>query len=199
NSDWPVSGIKKALEDSVYPGRKGWLQFLQVFSLTLGVGALLAGIIFFFAYNWGALHKYAKIGLILLLLLISILTTLSSSVPLLIRNVLLTAGAVMVGVLFTVFGQIYQTGADAYALFLTWTAGITLWVVVARFPPLTLIYLLLVNITLVLYYRQVLPDTFGGAWWCLVMFMVNTSATVILRKTSRGGKVPAWLHYPVVL
>ncbi len=199
NSDWPAPGIEKALEDSVYPGKKGWLQFLQVFCLTLGVGASLAGVIFFFAYNWGALHKFAKIGLVSLPLAVSVLASLYRSIPLLIRKALLTTGAVLVGVLLAVFGQIYQTGADAYDLFLAWTAGITLWVVIARFPPLTLIYLVLINVTLVLYYRQVLPDTLSGAWWCLVLFTVNALAVVTLRKTSGKAQVPAWLQYPVAL
>ncbi|WP_315814113.1 hypothetical protein [Paraflavitalea speifideaquila] len=49
---------------------------------------------------------------------------------------MLTAAAVLLGVLMAVFGQVYQTGANAYDLFLSWTIAITLWVVIANFALL---------------------------------------------------------------
>ena len=37
---------------SMYADKKQWNQFLSIFLLAAGVGFTVAGIIFFFAYNW---------------------------------------------------------------------------------------------------------------------------------------------------
>ncbi len=36
----------------MYADKKQWKQFLSIFLLAAGVGFTVAGIIFFFAYNW---------------------------------------------------------------------------------------------------------------------------------------------------
>ena len=51
-------------------------------------------------------------------------------------NVSHNGATFLIGTLFAVFGQIYQTGADAYDLFLGWTLFTILWAVAIRFAPL---------------------------------------------------------------
>lgn len=46
----------------MYADKKQWKQFLSIFLLAAGVGFTVAGIIFFFAYNWEDLPKFAKLG-----------------------------------------------------------------------------------------------------------------------------------------
>ena len=65
----------------------------------------------------------------------------------------------MVGVLLAVFGQVYQTGADAYQLFLTWTILIIGWVIISRFSGLWFGLLVLLNITLITYWNQALGES----------------------------------------
>ena len=48
---------------------KAWLRFVQAFTLTLGSGLMLAGIIFFFAYNWELMHRFVKLGITVALIL----------------------------------------------------------------------------------------------------------------------------------
>ena len=43
---------------ALYADKKQWNQFLSVFLLAVGVGFTVAGIIFFFAYNWDELPKF---------------------------------------------------------------------------------------------------------------------------------------------
>jgi uncharacterized membrane protein len=44
-----------------------------------------------------------------------------------------------VGVLQAVFGQIYETGADSYVLFLIWALLIIGWVAIGGYAPLWLL------------------------------------------------------------
>ena len=59
----------------MYADKKQWKQFLSIFLLAAGVGFTVAGIIFFFAYNWEDLPKFAKLGIVQTLLVASVLLT----------------------------------------------------------------------------------------------------------------------------
>ena len=154
HSNWSYKGIEKVLKDEIYSDGNSWKKFLQILFIALGTGFTISGIIFFFAYNWDGLHKFAKIGMIEALVIALTLTVLFSKLTENIKNIILTGTAVLIGVLFAVFGQIYQTGANAYDFFLGWTFFITLWVVVSNYPPMWLVYMLLINTTFVLYIDQ---------------------------------------------
>ena len=126
---------------SMYADKKQWNQFLSIFLLAAGVGFTVAGIIFFFAYNWEDLPKFAKLGIVQTLLVASVLLTIFTRWNVLIKQIILTGATFLVGTLFAVFGQIYQTGADAYDLFLGWTLFTILWAVAIRFTPLWLTFI----------------------------------------------------------
>ena len=55
--------VGRLLKETVYNNKEMWQKFLRQFFIILGVGFATTGIIFFFAYNWADLHKFAKIGL----------------------------------------------------------------------------------------------------------------------------------------
>ena len=99
---------------ALYADKKQWNQFLSVFLLAVGVGFTVAGIIFFFAYNWDELPKFAKLGIVEVLLIASVLLATFTRWNKLVKQILLTGATFLIGTLFAVFGQIYQTGADAY-------------------------------------------------------------------------------------
>ena len=46
------------------PARADWHRWLERALLALGTALLCAGVIVFFAFNWEALHKFAKFGLL---------------------------------------------------------------------------------------------------------------------------------------
>jgi uncharacterized membrane protein len=79
------------------------------------------------------------------------------------------AAAFLTGVLLAVFGQVYQTGADPYGLFLAWAILVLPWAVVGRQAGLWLLVLLLLNLTLILYWIQVLHPPDG--WWQLTQLL----------------------------
>ena len=156
HSNWSADGIEETLQQKVYNGKKDWQQFLKLLFISLGVSFTTAGILFFFAYNWNNLHKFVKIGLIGSLIIgLTLFVVFSKKTKPLIKNIILTGVSVLVGVLFAVFGQVYQTGANAYDFFLGWTMAVTLWVVIANFVPLWFVFILLINTTLFLYNKQV--------------------------------------------
>jgi len=155
HSNWPTESIEKTLAEKVYSNADSWKKFLKFFLLTLGLGFTVAGVIFFFAYNWAHLNKFAKIGIIQGLITIATLLAMIPKFSLPVRNILLTAASLLIGVLFAVFGQIYQTGANAYDFFLAWTICITIWVLVSNFSPLWMLYLILINTVIYLYSEQV--------------------------------------------
>ena len=150
--------VNKLLHSHVYHNRNAWIKFLNLALLSLGIGFLVAGITFFFAYNWDDLPKFAKLGLTELLLIATTVIALMPRFQTQTRNVVLTGAAMLVGVLFAVFGQIYQTGANAYDFFLAWTLFVILWVVISNFAPLWLLFLTLINTTFILYTQQVAKD-----------------------------------------
>jgi uncharacterized membrane protein len=193
--------IDKLLRENIYHGRQAWQQFLRLLFIALGVGFTVAGIVFFFAYNWADLHKFVKIGLTAGLIVATTILSLLPRFNGMIRNSILTGSAILVGVLFAVFGQIYQTGANAYDFFLAWTVFITLWVLVAGFAPLWLIYLVLINTTVTLYSEQVAQD-WRDVDLYTILFFLNSLALLISHSLSHLKKikaVPSWFRNTVAL
>lgn len=131
-----------------------WRRFLNLLLPALGVSFTVSGIIFFFAYNWADLHKFAKLGVIEGIIVIAVALTLFSRWNRPVKQIILTGAAFLVGALFAVYGQVYQTGANAYDFFLAWTLFVALWALAANYTPLWLVWLGLVNITIYLHGEQ---------------------------------------------
>lgn len=195
HSNLTEKAIARALKDDVYNDRNMWQKFLRMFFICLGIGFTVSGIIFFFAYNWASLHKFAKIGLTEGLIIVTTCFVLLPKINGNIRNIILTGAAVLVGVLFAVFGQIYQTGANAYDFLLAWTVFVTVWVIVSNFAPLWLLYFILINTTFLLYSQQVAKD-WSEVFVFTLLFIVNTTvlvAAILFSKYRKTETAPNWL------
>ncbi len=195
HSNWSEKSIDKILKQEIYSTKESWQKFLKLFFISLGISFTTAGIIFFFAYNWIDLHKFIKIGLIEGVIIITISIVLFSKISLGIKNILLTGASILVGVLFAVFGQIYQTGANAYDFFLGWTISIILWVVISNFAPLWLAFITLINITFILYSQQVAYE-WSEVFVFTILFIINILfLTIVLlgKKTTKEITAPFWL------
>ncbi|MGX5689319.1 DUF2157 domain-containing protein [Arcticibacter tournemirensis] len=190
-SNWKPAGIEQSFrEHGVYADRAKWLRFIDVCLLCLGIVFMVAGIIFFFAYNWQDMHKFLKLGLIQALLIAAIALVLFSKFDAFIKNCILCGASFLTGALFSVYGQIYQTGANAYDFFLGWTVFITLWAVVSRFAPLWLLLISLVDITILLYANQVARGWSAPLLFC-ILFVVNTGCLVGFMRFERLN-IPRW-------
>lgn len=179
HSNWSAAGIEKAfINAGIYPQAEAWKKFIRLAIIILGIAFTVSGIIFFFAYNWQYLHRFVKLGILQGLITITILAAIYLKPKPVIQNILLTAASLLVGCLFAVFGQIYQTGANAYDFFLGWTLFIAVWCVAARFAPLWILFLALLNITIFFYAEQVARD-WSGSLIGAILFAVNAAAVLI--------------------
>lgn len=153
---WPPAALDQALTlIDHYPRRTEWQQFINLVLLVLASALGVSGIFFFFAFNWNGLHRFAKLGVIEATLLVALGLAAYYRLDHLSGRIALTVAALLVGALLAVYGQIYQTGADVYTLFLLWAGLIMAWVFVAKFAPLWLLWLVLLNVSLGLYWDQV--------------------------------------------
>lgn len=201
HSNWSEDSVQKALDENVYHTSKAWIKFLKLLIISLGIGFTTAGILFFFAYNWNDLHKFAKIGIIETLLVSAILLVLFSKFSIQIKNILLTGASVLVGVLFAVFGQIYQTGANAYDFFLGWTLAITLWVIISSFAPLWLVFLVLINTTFILYTEQV-AQGWSEMFVSFLLVLLNAIiliGSLLINHYKKDISIPNWFTNIIAL
>lgn len=184
------------------PARTSWKTFFDRIFLFLGSALVLSGIIYFFAYNWDKLGRFAKFGLIEGAILATVLLAWKKSTDSLTGQTSLLSAAVLVGPLLAVYGQVYQTGADAQGLFLIWILLIVGWTVIARFSPLWLFGLTLANVWLLLYWNQILKGRFElrDTTFLLVMAFFNTIILLIWEETALRGVQwlrPRW--YPGII
>jgi|JI6StandDraft_1071083.scaffolds.fasta_scaffold00881_2 uncharacterized membrane protein len=161
--------------------RGDWLAWARLNLMVIGALLMLSGVVFFFAYNWADMGRFQKLGLIFVALAGHALGAWWLGLGKLSGQVMLASASVFTGVFLAVFGQIYQTGADAYELFVGWSALILPWVMIARFAPLWMFWLLVVEVGAGLYWEQ-------GPWdWpdegLGLFFGLLNAAALILRES----------------
>lgn len=146
--------INKALElTQSNPTGQQWQSFIGQLLLWLGLMTIAIGTIFFFAYNWASLSDLQKFALIQGLLIISTIVYTQTKPQSVTNTAILFFLALLIGALFALFGQTYQTGKDPWQLFLIWTLFITPLALTSRSSSLWLLWLGLANLTLLLFFE----------------------------------------------
>lgn len=201
SKNWEEQNILSSLKKWVYPTKKEILTFSEFFLIGIGTVLFLAGIIFFFAYNWEYLSKFQKLGLVQLGLLSIGIGSLFINKRTFSLQICLTVLSVLTGVLFAVFGQIYQTGANVYDLFLVWCFAITIWVVISNFPPLWYFFFVLIQTTTILYKFQVARynANFSSELIVAVFGIVFFIAWVFLSKKTDKFKNHNWFEKALLI
>jgi uncharacterized membrane protein len=200
--EWAETGriapenLRAALEiGGVLPDRSQWRAFLDRLLLWLGVVMLAASAVFFLAYNWHDLGRYAKFGLAEGLIVAALAVIGWQGLERISGKAALLATALFTGALLALIGQTYQTGADTFELFAAWAAAILPWALLARFPALWVLWLALVNLAVVLYFqafRGVLGILFGPERQLWLLFGLNTLALAAWEGSAHAGL--AWLR-----
>ncbi|HEX4985276.1 MAG TPA: DUF2157 domain-containing protein [Burkholderiales bacterium] len=200
--DWAQAGrlepgsLERAFEAAgAFPDGAAWLRFLDRLLLWLGALLIAAGVIFFFAYNWNDLGRYAKFGLVELLVVAALAVIWRLGLETLAGKVTLLAAALFVGALLALVGQTYQTGADTHELFSAWAVLILPWVLVGRFSALWIVWLGLLNAAVTFYYV-----VFGGLFGVLfapdrlmwVLFGLNVVALLAWEGLASGRADDRW-------
>ncbi|WP_053005723.1 DUF2157 domain-containing protein [Kiloniella spongiae] len=138
--------------------------------LGLGVCLVLSGIVYFFAFNWAKLLPAHKLGGIQFAIIASIISACVCGLSRLSGQLSLIAASVFVGVFLAVFGQIYQTGADAYQLFMVWSLLILGWTILSNFAAHWVLWLVISNVFFVLWWDQIaLGRSLVGHDWALLI------------------------------
>ncbi len=99
---------------------------------------------------------YAKFAVVQAGIVITALAALATGLDRPAGQALLVSASVLTGVVLAVFGQVYQTGADAFQLFVSWALLIVPWVLVSRSAAHWLVWLVVVGLALGLYCEQIL-------------------------------------------
>ncbi len=156
----------------ITPDAAAWRRFLDWLLAGLGAVLVLAGIVFFFAYNWADMHRFAKFAVLEAALLVAVALAWRLGPDSQGGRAALLGAAVLPGVLLALDGQTYQTGADPYGLFLTWGLLIAPWVLIGRSAALWLLLLALANLSLMLWWTGVYrpPEWMGFAREIMPLF-----------------------------
>lgn len=116
-----------------------------------GVLSLAAGLVFFVAANWSAFPVAGRFALVEAAFALSVGLALWRPPPHALGRYALLGAFVAAGALLALFGQTYQTGADVYELFLTWTLlGLPL-VLAAQWSVAWAAWTLVLNVSLLLF------------------------------------------------
>lgn len=178
------------------PRSAQWLQFLWRSGLVLGMLLCASAVIIFIAANWSHIAKVWRIAGVqaLLAVLVGLSLYLGRCNALAWKRVyspatlLLTVASVVVGGLFALLGQTYQTGADPWQLFALWALILLPWLWASRSVVMALFWMGLVNLSLVLWLgTNVGPDFLFWIFdrtssWSLVL--LNAAFLLLAEKAS---------------
>ncbi|MEJ7576269.1 MAG: DUF2157 domain-containing protein [Pyrinomonadaceae bacterium] len=176
-----------------------WWRWANRTLLFTGSALALAGVVFFFAFNWAKLTPLVKFAMLETALLLCLAAAWRAGLDGLTGKILTLGASVLTGATLAVFGQVYQTGVDAWELFAAWAALILGWVVIAKFGALWLMWIVLVNVALLLYWGQVvvpgaeLNDVGRGGWGVYVVLAVINFIALAAREYAVTNKRIEWL------
>ena len=177
----------------LYPHNQ-WGLWLSQLLLTIGAALVLSGIIYFFAFNWTKMPPAVKLSSIEVGIVGCLIGACFYSLQRMSGQVLLLSGSVLVGVFMAVFGQIYQTGVDAYQLFMMWSLLTFGWTLVSNFAAQWIFWLLITNIFVVLWWQQAALPTEEMAFMIFTYTAILNGAALALREYFAVEKAYEWLE-----
>ena len=193
----PPESVDAALAAArVTPTSTGWRRFISALFLWLGALLIGAGVIFFLAYNWDAMGRFAKFGLIEGVLAAAVLAAWYAGPDTPAGKASLLVASLFTGGLLALIGQTYQTGADPYELFAIWAILILPWTIVSRLPALWLLLIALLNLAVTLYFQAIrgvlgILFTEDSALWALTI--LNAAALMLWELAAARGT--PWIQH----
>jgi uncharacterized membrane protein len=189
----------------VAPDSAAWRVFLDRLLVVSGVLLVAVGLIFFVAFNWQELGRFAKFGLLEAMVLLPTAYALVAGISTVRAQAALLFAVLALGGLLALTGQTYQTGADNYELFLAWALLSLPWVLAGRWAPLWAVWWTLVNVAVALYLFEVLDPlrlVLFGRMRTGLMILVNLAGLALFEwaYTRAAGLRTRWLaRYCVLL
>ncbi|MDL2315907.1 GDYXXLXY domain-containing protein [Desulfovibrio sp. OttesenSCG-928-A18] len=174
-----------------------WALFWRFFCANAGLLFLMAGVICFFAYNWEAMSPFAKFSTLGALLLGSGAVVLWRGLYSIPGSIALLACGILGGALMAVYGQVYQTGANAWELFRSWALYLVPLALLSRRAGLWCLLWIVANLWAIFYLQQFgIFDDMGKAIadYVLYVILANTLALVVWEGLSRMLAGPRRLY-----
>ena len=125
------------------------LRYLKI----LGLALITVSLLYLMAANWWMLPDPVQLAIPMLILLCSATASIYFDQQEWVRQSLDTVSGLMLGLSLAVIGQIYQTGADSYLLFLLWSALLLPWLYRSNIGIFVMLCVMS-QLTLYLYFKQ---------------------------------------------
>jgi uncharacterized membrane protein len=134
-----------------------WKKFLSFNLILIAILLLLAGVIFFVAANWKEIDYFIKLAILISAVAITSLIGGILGLSNIKGKMLVLLSCLLIGPSLALFGQIYQTGADTYQLFLGWAILITPFLILNYFSGLLFFWIFLFNLSFIMWSNVFLP------------------------------------------
>ncbi|WP_373185920.1 DUF2157 domain-containing protein [Halopseudomonas sp.] len=172
-----------AARASLSPEELHWQKLLERVATVAGVVLLSAGVIFFFAWNWAEMHRFAKFALALAGLTgFAFLAVFARPGSTLYRSALLGC-CIATGAVLALIGQTYQTGADVWQLFAMWAVLMIPWAWLSGSAASWGLFWAVGNLALLAFFAQTQwRDLFSGlqGYQILLVLAVSNGALLLV-------------------
>ena len=116
---------------------------IKKFFLLFSVVFLIAGVTSFTAYNWATMSNIEKLAVPSVLIVVGLVAYLFLEKEIY-KNLAIFFSSFMIGTLFAVYGQVYQTGADVWILFRNWAIFLIIPIVATGYYSLMILFSIVV-------------------------------------------------------
>jgi uncharacterized membrane protein len=194
-------------QHQIKPDRKAVSKRIMYLLYTMGVILILAGAVYFIASNWGGLHKFVKLAIILIGMAIFYIAGFITqkrypSLPLL--NKLLTfSGTFFFGIALSLVGQIYNIHANSALIFFIWLIPSIVCGFLLDFEPYYSLSALLVNLSVWFYFFP------ANSFWEMIMYnwqkgiiaLIIVNCIIFLTRSlnKKAQKGMSFVYIPYVL
>ena len=119
---------------------------IKKFFLIFSIVFLIAGITSFTAYNWATMSNVEKLAVPSVLIIAGLVAYLFLEKEIY-KNLAIFFSSFMIGTLFAVYGQVYQTGADVWILFRNWAIFLIIPIVATGYYSVMTLFSIVVAIS----------------------------------------------------
>lgn len=161
---------------------------------------LTAAAVFFLAYNWEAMHRFARLGLVIAVLAACCGGALLARPQGIGWRAALFGACVATGAVLALLGQTYQTGADVWELFAAWAVLMLPLTWLSRSTASWVLWLGVANLALMRALSQSLwwgfLDTLSNAHALLVIAAFNLIVLLVFEGFARMliARPARWMH-----
>lgn len=139
-------------------------KFIQLGYL-LGISLLLTSVFYFFASNWQGFERSSKVVLSIMIMIVfysgSFFLARYLKQQSFLNKWLFVGGSISFGISTALIGQLYNSHADSYQLFLVWLIPVFLFCIVTKYKPMYILGYLLFHMTIYFYMN---PTTYYVHW-----------------------------------